>query len=361
MKKISIYIQIVCTLLLLSSCVDDNADLVLSETAPVVLADLAITDIELDQLNPTNPAVTFNWTDANYGQQTSIYYTLQISSNEAFTNPVEVTTVNATTTTTLSIEQLNSAINSAGLPPFAWNAAYARVISTVGTTLSLPVISNSITFNVYPYYNYPFKDYYLVGNATQPGWNNNNNNPPLFRDASNPDLYTFVGYYGVGEFKVLEVKGFWQPQWGTNDGTGINVNPGTGSDPGTFPLNNTPIATAGYYNFTINFKTNTFTFEEFTGEISAPFSSITIQGSASSATSMTQSTFDSHLWFANNVSLIPGTLQFKTNTSSVWAGTTSFSGTATLNGGDIPVVVEAIYDIWFNDLTGHYILIPLNL
>jgi hypothetical protein len=40
---------------------------------------------------------------------------------------------------------------------------------------------------------------------------------------------------------------------------------------------------------------------------------------------------------------------------------TSFSGLATLNGGNIPVVVEADYDVWFNDLSGHYILIPLNL
>ena len=34
---------------------------------------------------------------------------------------------------------------------------------------------------------------------------------------------------------------------------------------------------------------------------------------------------------------------------------------ATLNGANIPVVVQDFYDIWFNDLTGHYILIPLNL
>jgi hypothetical protein len=50
-----------------------------------------------------------------------------------------------------------------------------------------------------------------------------------------------------------------------------------------------------------------------------------------------------------------------TNTSSVWAGTTEFSGKATENGGSIPVVVEDDYTVWFNDLTGDYILIPLNL
>jgi len=160
---------------------------------------------------------------------------------------------------------------------------------------------------------------------------------------------------------IFIIKGFWQPQWGTNNGTGIDVNPGTGSDPGTFPANNSPIAAAGYYNFTINFRTNTFSFAPFDVTSAQNFSSMTIQGSASSTTAMTQSAFDSHLWFANSVPLTPGDLQFITNTSSVWAGSTSFSGTATLNGGNIPVIVQDEYDIWFNDLTGHYILIPLNL
>jgi hypothetical protein len=41
--------------------------------------------------------------------------------------------------------------------------------------------------------------------------------------------------------------------------------------------------------------------------------------------------------------------------------TNSFSGTATVNGGNIPVIVEDDYDVWYNDLTGHYIMIPLNL
>jgi hypothetical protein len=361
MKKISIFTILFSTLFLVSSCTDDNKDFVVSETTPIVLSDLDISNVELDQLNPTNPAVTFNWTDANYGQQTSLYYTLQVSSNAAFTNPVVVTTVNATTTATLSVEQLNAAAYSAGLPPFAWNPIYARVVSTVGTTSSLPVASNNITFSVYPYYNYPFKDYYLVGDATQPGWNNNNNNPPLFRDGANPNIYYYYGYFGAGQFKVLEKKGFWQPQWGTNNGSGINVNPGNTSDPGTFPNNNSPIATAGLKKFTINFSNNSFTFETYTPSNVQNYSAITIQGSSLTSTSMTQSTFDTHIWFKNNIHLVPGNLKFITNTNSEWGGLTSFSGLATLNGGNIPVVVEADYDVWFNDLSGHYILIPLNL
>lgn len=360
MKKISILIQIFCAILVMSSCTDDNKDFKVSDTTPIVLSDLAITNIELDQANPNNPGVTLNWTSANYGQQTAVFYNVEVSSDAAFTNPVSVTTVN-TNSTTLSISQLNSAVGSAGLPPFQWNTAYARVISTIGTTSSLPVASNSISFSVYPYFNYPFKDYYLVGDATQPGWNNNNNNPPLFRDGSNPNLYRYSGYFVAGQFKVLEVKGLWQPQWGTNGGTAINVNAGGGSDPGTFPYNNTSIAAAGYYTFTIDYSNNSFSFESLPTSGAANFTSITVQGTAATSTAMTQSTFDSHIWYSNTLHLTQGDLRFATNTGSVWAGSTSFSGTATLNGAGIPVIVEDDYDVWFNDLTGHYILIPLNL
>lgn len=361
MKKISIFIQTACIILFLSACEDDFHGLTVNETSPVALSELSITNIELDPVNGANPAVTFNWTKANYNQQTVVNYILEISSDAAFTNPYVAGSVNGNTSITFSVAELNTAIGNIGLPPFTWNMAYARIISSLGTQSGMPVSSNVISFNVYPYFNYAFKDYYLVGDATQPGWNNNNNNNPLFRDGSNPNEYNYVGYFGAGQFKVLEVKGLWQPQWGTNDGSTIDVNPGTGTDPGTFPNNNNAIATAGYYKFTINYSSNTFSFTSFDMSSAVNYSSMTIQGSASTSTSMTQSSFDSHIWYVNSLHLTPGDLQFITNTSSVWAGTTSFSGTAIENGGNIPVVVEDDYDVWFNDLTGHYIMIPLNL
>ena len=361
MKKTSIFIKAAFAVLFFSACEDDNDIFTVNDAQPVVLSELSISEIELDPVNSSNPVVTFNWSEADYGQQTPVNYNLEISSDSAFTNPVSTGIVTGTNALTLSVLELNTAVGSAGLPPFAWNTIYVRVTSSIGTQNDLQVTSNVISFSVYPFFNYPFKDFYLVGDATQPGWNNNNNNPPLFRDASNPNVYHFVGFYGAGQFKVLEVKGLWQPQWGTNDGTTIDVNPGDGSDPGTFPNNNSPISSAGYYNFSINYSSNTFTFTPHSTDGAENFTSMTLQGSAVSNTNMTQSSHDSHIWYVNNVRLTPGDLQFVTNTSSTWGSTTSFSGTATLNGGNIPVVVEDDYDVWFNDLTGHYIMIPLNL
>ncbi|MGK0253542.1 MAG: hypothetical protein ACI9OE_001015 [Mariniflexile sp.] len=361
LKKTSIFMLTACTFLLLSSCTDDTEKFSVSGTAPVVLSDLTITNIELDPVNTNNPAITLNWTEADYGQQASVNYSVEISADESFTNSTMAATVNGNNTITLSVNELNFAAGTVGLPPFAWNTLYARVTSSIGTQNGLPVASNSINFMVYPFFNYKFKDYYLVGNATAPDWNNNNNNNPLFRDGSNANIYYYTGYFGAGEFKVLETKGLWQPQWGTNDQTTIEVNPGGGSDPGTFPNNNSAISTAGFYTFTINFSAKTFSFEPFDASGATNFTSMSIQGSAATTTAMTQSSFDGHIWYLNSVSLVPGDLQFLTNTSAVWAGTTEFSGQANVNGGKIPVVVEDDYTVWFNDLTGRYILIPLNL
>lgn len=368
-KRISILMLVMFTLLL-SSCDDDSEQFTVSATpTAAVLAELTITDIELDPVNTNNPALTLNWSDASYGIQTAINYAIQFSADAAFTTPVTAASITGNYTATLSVNELNAAAGNSGLPPFQWKPLYVRIVSSLGSQSSLEVASNTIQINVFPFFNYIYKEYYLVGNATAPGWSNDNNNPPLFRDPTNDNKYYYTGYFGAGEFKVLETKGLWQPQWGTNDAVNglIDVNPGGGTDPGTFPNNNSTIATAGFYSFEIDFSQSVreFSFTAFNASGAANFAGMSVQGSATpggaAATAINQSAHDGHIWYINNIHLVPGDLQFITDTNAVWAGSTEFAGQATENGGNIPVIVEDDYDIWFNDLTGRYILIPLNL
>ncbi len=373
LKKIALFILTAVALSLFSSCTDTTDTFEVSSTEPITLAGLTITDITLDAVNTNNPALTLSWTEADYGQQASVYYSVQMAKDETFENPSTVATVNGNTTVTLSVNELNAAAGSVGLSPFAWGKLYTRVVSSIGTQTGLPVSSNSVNFRVYPYFNYKFKDYYLVGNGTAPGWNNNDNNPALFRETGNSNQYYYTAYFNKasadfneGRFKIIESRGLWQPQWGVTENEGSDTvkpagdmaaSPTTQSgDPGRFG-----VPASGFYTFTFNFSTKKYTMTPYNATGAANFTGIEVQGSASPTKAMTKSTFDGHIWNLKSVRLIPGNLQFKTNTGAVWAGTTEFSGKATVNGGNIPVVVEDDYEIWFNDLDGSYIMIPLNL
>lgn len=371
-KIISAVSIIGLVLLFLSSC-DDTTDTfqISAPTAPV-LAGLNFTSLELDAVNTSNPALTLNWVESDYGQQTAVNYAIQFANDEAFTNPVTAASITGKSALTLSISEINAAAGNAGLNPFEWATLYTRVVASLGSQNSEPINSNTLQFDVFPYFNYVFDDYFLVGNGVASGWNNNANNPPLFRDESNPNLFHYTGYFAKpggfddGRFKILESKGLWQPQWGVTENEGedtpktagdIAGNPGTQSgDPGRFGVPET-----GFYNFTIDFSTKKYTTEPFDASgITSP-ATLSIQGSSVATTAMTALAFDGHIWYATGIHLVPGDVTFLTDAGATWGSTTSFSGVATDGGGSIPVIVEDDYDVWFNDLTGRYILIPLNL
>ncbi len=362
-KKYSAFAFIGLFLLAFTSC-DDNSELFTLSASPTAadLAPLPFTQLNLDPVNTANPAMTLNWKAADYGQQASIRYDIEFANDANFTSPVVSSSITGQTSLTLSVAEINAAAGNAGLNPFEWADLHVRVVSSLGTKNSVKVPSNGVSVSVYPYFNYTFNDYYLVGDATAPNWNNNDNNPALFRDPNDANVFYYTGRFaGGGHFKVLQTKGLWQPQWGTDDGVTVGVNPGGGSDPERFPYGGGTGIPEGFYTFTINFASNTFTFVPFNATgITSP-GSLTIEGTSTANVSMTPLAFDGHIWYATGVRLTPGDVEFVTDGGARWGSATSFSGTSTDGGGKIPVIVEDDYDIWFNDLTGQYILIPLNL
>ncbi|WP_282030474.1 SusF/SusE family outer membrane protein [Winogradskyella eximia] len=372
-KKLK-YVMLALGVLTFTTSCEEDPEFFASESTQITLEELPINQIIIDGGNLDNPALTFNWNNGDFNQAVVENYSVVFSDNPDFTDPKEATSAVGVSSVTMTMGALNTATTLIGLPPLEENTVYARVVASIGVQNELAVSSNVINFQVTPSFNYGFNDYYLVGNGTSADWNNNNNNPPLFRNPGNENQFTYTGYFTKGgggfddgRFKILEQRGEWQPQWGTaaNEGSDdiveagdIAGNPTTqDSDPGRFG-----IPADGYYTFTINFSSQTYTTTPFDASGAADYSNITIQGSAiNSDTTLTQSSFDSHLWYINSVNLQSGDLQFVTNTGATWAGSTSFSGVATDGGDPIPVVVQDDYEVWFNDLTGDYIMIPLNL
>ncbi|GAA0872328.1 hypothetical protein GCM10009117_14750 [Gangjinia marincola] len=266
-------------------------------------------------------------------------------------------------------EEVNNLANALGVTLGETTMVDLRIKSSlISNNAELVRYSDPVTITVNTYEPTPAGEgpyLFLVGAATAPGWDNNNNNPPVFRNADDSFSYTYTGYFEADAFKMLEERGQWQPQWGTNDGSTLAVNPGDTSDPDVFS-----VATAGYKTFQVDIvgDSGTFSITDFDASGSPDYTSpgIGLIGSSTpngwdDDTPMTQSTFDSHLWYITDVVLVDGEAKFRTvgNWDINWGADTSFYGQGTQNGSNIPVTAGT-YDVWFNDLDGRYVFILID-
>ncbi len=378
MKKISLKLFILSSIALnLVSCEDDSSLIITqSEAQFKIITPNDGQTIFLDKDHPNNPAMSISWEDAQYvGSPTQVTYSVEVDKDgDQFDTPV---VLGSTTGNSLSfsVAEVNTAAGTLELTPGDVGTLNVRVKSTVGTTGSEVMYSNVINYSVIPYLSYQFKDYFLVGSATAPGWNNNNNNPPLWRNPNSTNLYEFTGYFNGGggdpaKFKFLETLGLWQPQWGTNGGNAqsgsLAGNPGTQSgDPGEFQIT----GPSGYYKFSIDMTASvrTYSITPYTGSTATTYSVVGIIGDAvggwgdGNQINLTQVATDPHLWFKAGVEMSNGPLKFRANNAWTvnWGGSTEYSGTGTQDGPNIPVT-GTTYNVWFNDLTGQYMLIPVT-
>ncbi len=317
-------------------------------------------------------AMTVNWSDAVLGSTLGLAVTYTIEAAAAgtdFASPVTVAALVNTTMATVTHSDLNAVAIGLGLSPDNAGDVDMRIIArntnTNGNTLER--VSDVITVSITPY-NVSFPYLFFVGDATTPGWNNNNNNTVVFRDQDVPNGYFYTGYFGAGAFKLLEVKGQWQPQWGTNDGSTLAVNPGGGSDPGTFN-----VGTAGYYTYTFTTvgEGGSFTVTPYDASAAPTYGTIGLIGDATpggwgSDTDFTQDPNNPHLWYLNGVTLTNGgqmLIRANDDWADVWryTGSSELYGTSILAGGGDNIPFNAptgTYDVWFNDLDGGYVIIP---
>ncbi|MEK6153624.1 SusE domain-containing protein [Flavobacteriaceae bacterium 3-367] len=352
-------------------CEEDDTVIVASAVSPPVLApQLNGATVILTEETASNIAVTFTWSPADFDVTTVESYELLmgIAGND-FATPHSFGNTTSTFVS-LTAGELNTLIQDTFEQTVEKDAddntipvqMEAKVIASLGSSLSME--SDPINFSVVPFEltgPIPVKDLFFVGPATIAGWENNNGNQALFRDPENSDLHHYTGFFAADAFKILEILGQWQPQWGTNDGTSVEVNDGTGSDPGVFS-----IATEGYYTFQINLAEATFSIDPFDATAAPTYTTVGYIGSArtgddtgwNSDIDFTQSTFDQHIWFATDVTLFDGEMKFRADDDWAvnWGSDTFFSGAATQDGPNIPVTA-GVYDIWFNDLDGRYLFI----
>jgi starch-binding outer membrane protein SusE/F len=203
---------------------------------------------------------------------------------------------------------------------------------------------------------------FLVGNATPAGWDNATK-IAMFRQ-SDANIFTYTGKFNVGEFKLLERSGSWQPQWGrgSEDGT-LGVNPGGGNDPGSIA-----ISSEGYYTVTINLEERIYSVVPYDIAGKPTYASIAIIGAATPNgwdgpdTDMTTFNIDPHNWIIEAQILSIGEMKFRANNAwdAGWGNTPFPYGIGNLNTFDnISVPESGNYLIRFCDLTSQYALIKL--
>lgn len=370
MKNLSILILAFITLTGLQSCSSDDDVVFIAEPDPegITFTNSFSSTYILTPATATNTAERFVWNIIDVDVPTNIVYELQGSTSESF-DDFTVMGTSSDNNLAITVQQLLDLAEEAGLDndPTTEDmpntgTLYFRVVASAGSAGELAHTSEVQMINVMlpeaEDSGETFKYFYFVGNATPDNWNNNANNFPLFRDATNPDVYYYTGKFLAGEFKLLEVLGQWQPQWGLDNGN-LTSSDILGSDPGAFV-----IESEGYYSFSVNVDEMTYTLEPYDASGAAVYSTIGYLGNATAGgwdadTDLTQSAFNPHIWYATDVSLTDGEMKFRAADAwdVNWGGDTPLAGKATMNGPNIPVI-EGVYDIWFNDLTGRYLLIP---
>ena len=217
-------IAVATTALFLSAC-SKVADLpvygngstsVLSASSNVLAATVADSSADL---------VTFNWTFPNYATaQANHKYILQIDSVGRNFEKAASREIMGDLSTKFTAKEMNDILLGFG---FSFNVAYnieARVISSYGNN-NERLYSNTIAITATPYkippaVALPFTGHlYIVGGATDFGWNNSNPMPPV-RELTMLDETTWAGIFhlsGSSAYLLLPEAGSWNNKYSVQD------------------------------------------------------------------------------------------------------------------------------------------------
>lgn len=340
----------------LVSCEDRELVTIGDESAPIVM-DLSAQNLILNSNAPASPALTVRWENAAYTVPVETKYEVQISGTESFADFHNLrSTAQSQNYASFTTQELNEGVKEINFVPYVSQKLFLRIASFVGSG-DMKQYSNVTNVMVTPYLaspTYAYTDLYLVGDATAGAWDNAATNTSMYplMKTSESSKYTYTGFFKTGGFKLVRDKGQWDPQWGLGASAGVLSQDG-GSG-------NIPVATDGFYKLTVDTSALTYTFVAITPPTTT-YTSIVINGTSTGDVdkALTKSTFDPHVWTANNVVLKGGKFKFKSDAVS-WGSNSEFFGITTIDGPEIPLTSEWTYNIYFNDTTGDYSVIPVK-
>ncbi len=378
MKKFSILLLTIIALVGFTSCEHDDDVVFVAQPDPegVMFTNNFATNYTLTSQVSDNIAERFVWNDVDFEAPTPVTYELQGSTDASF-NSFDVIGTTTQNNLAVTIGQLMDLAEDAGLdndpntemPNTGQVHFRVRAYAGEGAGNSLEEMSEVVSLTItLPEVGEEEEEtktnLFLVGDATAAGWNPDNNNTAMYRDPENDNLFYYTGYLAAGNVKFLEGQG-WAPQYGSDDGTNL-VYRETEADPDPSPI---AVETEGYYSITVDLDAMTVTMESYDASSSTNYDMVGVIGTATTGTDegwnddidMTQSEFNPHLWYINEIELFDGEMKFRANNAwdVSWGAATELSGQGANNNDPNIPVTAGTYDIWFNDLTDRYILIPI--
>ncbi len=246
---------------LITSC-DKKDTITFASAGTASILSSSATKIAPVAADSLKPALILKWTSPSYAtDSSSVKYLIQIDSSGRNFSKAASFIVTGALNDTLTAKQLNDVLLSFGFQfKVAYNVDIRLVSSYANNNVSLK--SNTITVNMTPYVIPPViapptsGTLFLVGDATQGGWNNPV--PVPTQQFAKIDSVTYVGVFnliGGNGYLILPVNSSWDQKYAIADATVSGVANG-----GSFQYytsggsNFVAPSTSGWYSITIDFQ-----------------------------------------------------------------------------------------------------------
>ena len=257
---------------LITGC-DKKDTIAFASTGTASILSSSTTKIAPVAADSLKPALILKWTSPSYAtDSSSVKYLIQIDSSGRNFSKAATFTVTGALNDTLTAKQLNDVLLSFG---FQFKVAYnvdIRIISSYANN-NVSLKSNTVTINMTPYVIPPViapptsGTLFLVGDATQGGWNNPV--PVPTQQFAQLDSVTYVGVFnliGGNSYLFLPVNtGDWSQKYAIPDATVTGVANG-----GSFQYytsggsNFVAPATSGWYKIKVDFQHGTYSVTPYT-------------------------------------------------------------------------------------------------
>jgi len=364
------YIACIALLLLtLSGCTKKDSTPILTNVKNSVIDILPFQTITLEEANADDVLFSISWSPTELYLDDSdqaaaagpVSYTVEVARQGTDFETPEIVAVTPDLHIELTTTQLNNLLKSKFYAQSSTPIDVEfRVLAKYGQNIPASVASGNTVFLTVTVFEAAdvMQPLYLVGDMN--GWSNTNTDYVVYRNDNdgNRRVYTYTGRLGAGiYFKFIPQKSLGTyKMYCRADETTLEYETLEG---GAFYNE-----VEGYYTITLDLDAMTYTIEPYTGSTSRVYTKIGPIGDFTgwdNEPSMTKTTYDPNQWH--------GVFTFNSGTTVKFRGDNDWSNNWGAGSADLPwglavfdgpgaAVQAGTYHIYFNDLTGRYLIWP---